>query len=82
MTIEAGNRPGRRDPDRGRACLAGWLVVSNPVLVTAAGCGPSEIGSVKPPEGVSRSSRHDKGPAAKGPRLAPGWAKSGPRKAP
>jgi hypothetical protein len=82
MTIETVDRVGQRSRARGRACLAGWLVVPIPVLVTAAGCGPSEIGSVKPPEGVSRSSLHDKGPAAKGPRFAPGWAKSRSGKVP
>ena len=81
MTIESDNRPGRRPGSRGRAGLAGWIVVRM-LLVASAGCGPSEVGSVKPPEGLSRSRSHDKGPAVKGPRLAPGWAKSGPEKAP
>jgi hypothetical protein len=82
MTIETDNRPGRRDAARGRVCLAGWIVVLAPVLFSAAGCDPSEVGSVKPPEGVSRRSSYDKGPAAKGPRPAQEWTKSRPGKVP
>jgi hypothetical protein len=82
MAMETEKRPSRRHAARGRAYLAGWIIVLLPVLVSAAGCGPSEVGSVKRPEGVSRGSFHDKGPAAWGFQPAPGRAEPSPGKVP
>ena len=78
MSLKAWDRT-----DRGWiARLAARVAVAAPALVLATGCGPGEVGSVKPPPSMARGQAKGPGPTTKGRPPGQGWLKPRPHGAP
>jgi hypothetical protein len=78
MSLKAWHRA-----DRGWvARLVAEVAVAAPALVLATGCGPDEVGSVKPPPSVAPGQAKKPGPTTKGRPPAQGWLKPRPHRTP